>query len=82
MITMLQIVQMIWGCFITIIAYNYASSDEAECSVALHNAQIGLLIYFSYLILFARFFKQSYMLKKYEKKVEKKNEIDDRLKVD
>ncbi|CAD1468679.1 unnamed protein product, partial [Heterotrigona itama] len=84
-ITTLQIVQMIWGCFITIIAYNYARSGEVECSVTLHNAQIGLLIYFSYLILFVRFFIQSYLLKKHEKKVnksEKKSEIDDGLKVD
>lgn len=81
-ITTLQIVQMIWGCLITITAYNYARSGEVECSVTLHNAQVGLLIYFSYFILFARFFKQSYLLKRHEKKVGKKNEIGDRLKVD
>ena len=66
-ITTLQIVQMIWSCFIIIIAYNYGRSSEVECSVTLHNAQMGLLIYFSYFIPFARFFTQNYLLEEHEK---------------
>lgn len=61
LITTLQTLQMVWGCFITITTYNYIKNDQIDCHVKPHNAIIGLLIYCSYFILFSRFFKQAYL---------------------
>ncbi|XP_050593834.1 elongation of very long chain fatty acids protein 6-like [Bombus affinis] len=79
MITTLQTVQMIWGCFVTIMAYSYVKSGQVECHVKLQNAKIGLLIYLSYFILFGRFFKQAYMSNKHGKKVGRKSDTNDKL---
>ena len=80
MITTLQILQMIWGCFVTMAAYNYVRSGEYGCSVTPHNAKIGLLIYFTYFILFGKFFKETYLSGKSSKVFEKKNGIHHRIK--
>ncbi|XP_071857614.1 very long chain fatty acid elongase 6-like [Bombus fervidus] len=63
LITVLQTLQMVWGCFITIMTYNYIKDDQIDCHVKPNNAKIGLLIYFSYFILFSRFFQQAYLSK-------------------
>ncbi|XP_050475673.1 elongation of very long chain fatty acids protein 6-like [Bombus huntii] len=60
-ITMLQTLQMVWGCFTAIMAYNYITNNQIDCHVKSHNAKICLLLYFSYFVLFSRFFKQAYL---------------------
>ena len=73
---------MIWGNFITMTAYNYLRSGERGCSVMSHNAIIGLVIYFSYFILFGKFFKETYLSGRRSKimKNEMKNKIYGRIK--
>jgi hypothetical protein len=59
MITSLQLLQMVVGCAINLIALNYKSRGVA-CDVSQTNITWSLLMYFSYFILFARFFQQAY----------------------
>ena len=61
LITTLQTLQMVWGCFIATMTYNYIRNDQIDCHVKSYNIKIGLLLYFSYFILFSRFFKQAYL---------------------
>lgn len=61
-ITVLQLVQMVIGCFINISAFNYKKQGYA-CATSDTNIKISLLLYASYLILFAHFFYNSYLRK-------------------
>ncbi|XP_033355328.1 elongation of very long chain fatty acids protein 6-like [Bombus vosnesenskii] len=58
-ITMLQLLQMVIGCVIVFAAYYYMQINE--CNVTLSNIKFSLLMYFSYFILFARFFQKAYL---------------------
>ncbi|CAD1468412.1 unnamed protein product [Heterotrigona itama] len=62
-LTMLQITQMFWGIFITISTYYYAQIAQIPCNVTTLNLKLSALMYLSYLILFAKFFKESYLSK-------------------
>jgi len=59
MITSLQLLQMVVGCAINLMALNYKSRGVA-CDVSQTNITWSLLMYFSYFLLFARFFQQAY----------------------
>jgi len=58
-ITSLQLLQMVVGCAINLAALNYKSRGVA-CDVSHTNITWSLLMYFSYFLLFARFFQQAY----------------------
>ncbi|XP_071873764.1 very long chain fatty acid elongase 6-like [Bombus fervidus] len=68
-ITTLQLTQMIVGCVIVFAAYCYIQTNE--CNVTLYNIKISMLMYFSYFILFARFFQQAYLSNKAGNKAKK-----------
>lgn len=58
-ITTLQIVQMILGCFVTSYAY-YVRSHGSSCQTTTESATWALLMYSTYFLLFAHFFVQAY----------------------
>jgi len=58
-ITTLQLLQMVGGCIINCMAYSY-KQNGMKCSVSDNNLRFCFLLYFSYFILFARFFYNSY----------------------
>ncbi|XP_043602008.1 elongation of very long chain fatty acids protein 6-like [Bombus pyrosoma] len=69
MITTMQLVQMVIGCVATIAAYYYRESCGLECYITRKNFIFGFAIYFSYLILFGKFFFESYLSDKRKNKV-------------
>ena len=82
MITTLQLVQMVMGCIITIAAYYYQRSGYFKCYTTQNDFIFSFLIYFSYMILFARFFYKSYLFTKRVGKDEKKIHFDETAKYD
>ncbi|XP_012272622.1 elongation of very long chain fatty acids protein 6 [Orussus abietinus] len=60
-ITTLQLVQMIIGCAINLWAYQFLESGQSECRISRVNIKFSLTLYFSYFVLFARFFRKSYL---------------------
>merc|ERR1712060_678934 len=61
-ITLLQLVQMLVGMFVTIKAVLYQAAGE-ECHVNKTNSFLGLCMYASYFILFFKLFVDNYYLK-------------------
>jgi hypothetical protein len=59
-ITILQLAQMIIGCGINIWAQQVVRQGLQECHISPTNVRLSLLIYFSYFVLFARFFQTVY----------------------
>lgn len=57
-ITTLQLLQMIVGCTINIWAYS--ALKNSECHITPFNVKLSLIMYFSYFVLFARFFYKAY----------------------
>ncbi|XP_076623232.1 very long chain fatty acid elongase 6 [Colletes latitarsis] len=82
LITLLQIAQMVTGCFINIRTYQYLETGQTDCHVSRMNVKISLLIYSSYFILFAKFFHDSYLVSKSSKKPTKKNYTNGTLEYD
>lgn len=66
MITSLQLIQMLVGCFINYTAYQYKQAG-LECHVTESNLAYSSIMYSTYFVLFARFFYNAY-LSKSEKK--------------
>jgi len=64
-ITLAQLLQMVVGMFVTIKAVLY-QVDGKECHVNRTNSVLGLLMYFSYFVLFLKLFIDNYVLKKKE----------------
>lgn len=60
-ITALQLTQMIVGCAINVWAHQYLESGQAECHISRVNIKLSLMMYFSYFVLFARFFHKAYI---------------------
>lgn len=67
-ITTLQLIQMVVGCYINIWAYNYINSlptalDHRQhfCHISKLNIKLSMAMYFSYFVLFARFFYKNYI---------------------
>merc|ERR1711908_201261 len=61
-ITLLQLVQMLVGMFVTIKAVMYQAAGE-ECHVNKTNSVLGLSMYASYFVLFFKLFVDNYYLK-------------------
>lgn len=61
-ITGLQLTQMIIGCAINIWAHNYLKvAGNSSCNISELNIRLSILMYFSYFVLFARFFYKAYL---------------------
>lgn len=61
-ITFLQLTQMIVGCAINIWAHNYlATAPPHTCHISDFNIKLSMTMYFSYFVLFARFFYKAYL---------------------
>jgi elongation of very long chain fatty acids protein 6 len=61
-ITFLQLIQMTIGCIVNVIAYKYIQ-DGYYCMTSYSNIIISLVLYITYLILFAYFFYSTYLQK-------------------
>ncbi|XP_066968744.1 very long chain fatty acid elongase 6 isoform X1 [Macrobrachium rosenbergii] len=61
-ITTAQLLQMVMGAAVNIWAYQVKQAGN-ECHVSYDNIKISLLMYTSYFVLFARFFRRAYVLK-------------------
>ncbi|RXG68960.1 Elongation of very long chain fatty acids protein 6 [Armadillidium vulgare] len=61
-ITSAQLAQMIMGTAVNIWAYQVKQAGN-ECHVSYENINLSLLMYTSYFVLFARFFRRAYMKK-------------------
>lgn len=64
-ITSLQLTQMIVGCTINLWAYDYLqsvqNSQSSSCHISPINIKLSIAMYFSYFVLFARFFYVTYL---------------------
>lgn len=70
MITTMQLVQMVVGFFVTGAAYYYIKIGEKQCHATTFNAACGLVMYFSYFVLFAMYFYKAYLSGNSRTKVE------------
>jgi elongation of very long chain fatty acids protein 6 len=61
LITSCQLTQMIVGCAVNIWAAQYLQEGKQECHVSWFNIKLSLAMYFSYFVLFARFFYKAYV---------------------
>lgn len=61
-ITLLQLTQMIIGCWVNLQAWQYKSNGET-CQVTEENLKVSLMMYATYFLLFAHFFLGSYIWK-------------------
>merc|ERR1739838_608417 len=63
LITSVQLLQMVIGIVVTVasVVYHWQGKD---CYVSLYNSLLGLLMYFSYFVLFLQLFLQHYVFKK------------------
>ncbi|EFN75445.1 elongation of very long chain fatty acids protein 6 [Harpegnathos saltator] len=67
-ITTLQLIQMVIGCAINISAYQYLEGGHVDCHITRMNIHFSFAMYFSYFVLFARFFHKTYLADKKAKK--------------
>jgi elongation of very long chain fatty acids protein 6 len=65
-ITLMQLIQMIIGCYINVAAY-HRKQEGYSCATSNNNIIISLLMYASYFALFAHFFYYAYLSKKDKK---------------
>lgn len=66
-ITLLQLLQMVVGMFVTIKAV-LSQTEGLECHVNRTNSVLGLTMYVSYFVLFAKLFVENYLLKRKQQK--------------
>ncbi|VDO95327.1 unnamed protein product [Soboliphyme baturini] len=59
-VTILQLLQMVMGCFISIKAHHIKSAG-GSCQQTFENLYFSFMIYFSYFLLFSHFFYQAYL---------------------
>jgi len=69
-ITSLQLVQMVVGCAVNYFAFKFKESGR-PCAVSDNNLFYSALMYFSYFVLFARFFYKAYFCKSERRSLEK-----------
>jgi hypothetical protein len=62
-ITLLQLSQMIIGCWINLKAWEYKKNGDM-CQVTDENLKVSLVMYGTYFLLFAQFFFGSYIFKR------------------
>ncbi|KAF3422692.1 hypothetical protein E2986_12049, partial [Frieseomelitta varia] len=80
MITSLQLSQMFVGTFLAMIIYYYIYIAKIKCHISSLNMTITTIMYVSYAILFSRFFIQAYLSDKSVKNIEKKTDVNSKLK--
>ncbi|KAG8243288.1 hypothetical protein J6590_048433 [Homalodisca vitripennis] len=61
LITSCQLTQMIVGCAVNIWAAQYLQEGKQDCHISWFNIKLSLAMYFSYFVLFARFFYKAYV---------------------
>lgn len=66
-ITILQLIQMILGCYLNYYSYRLLplSGKYSSCHISMENIKYSSILYFSYFVLFANFFINSYINKKH-----------------
>lgn len=72
-ITLMQLVQMLVGCTVNIAAYD-RKEQGYSCATSYLNIKISLVMYASYLILFAHLFYTNYLRKGAARKSQEKKE--------
>lgn len=61
-ITTLQLTQMVVGCAINIWAHGFLqTAGKGSCNISEMNIKLSIAMYFSYFVLFARFFYKTYL---------------------
>ncbi|XP_067136221.1 very long chain fatty acid elongase 6-like isoform X1 [Centruroides vittatus] len=65
-ITTVQIIQMFAGCFVCFWAYRTKLRGEF-CQISMRSSHLAILMYVSYLVLFSRFFYNSYLKPKQDR---------------
>lgn len=60
-ITSMQLTQMIVGCMVNLWAYDYLQTKPGRCNISLINIKLSTAMYFSYCVLFAKFFYATYL---------------------
>ena len=60
-VTAMQLLQMVVGAVVTGAAFYYVKEGQKECHATILNSTCGLVMYFSYFILFAKLFYKSYL---------------------
>ncbi|EDS38690.1 elongase [Culex quinquefasciatus] len=62
LITTLQLTQMVVGCAINIWAHGFLqTAGKGSCNISEMNIKLSIAMYFSYFVLFARFFYKTYL---------------------
>ena len=72
-ITLLQLIQMIAGCIVNISAFQYKQQGYS-CDTSNTNIKLSLVLYASYLILFAHFFYTTYFRKGSTRKIKERSD--------
>lgn len=65
-ITTLQISQMVTGCLVNYWAYKFLTSGQS-CHISMFNIKLATVMYFSYFLLFGRYFYKSYISKSFKR---------------
>jgi hypothetical protein len=73
-ITLLQLTQMIIGCWINLKAWEFKKNGEI-CQVTDENLKVSLVMYGTYFLLFAQFFLGSYIFKSSRDRKKQKDEV-------
>jgi elongation of very long chain fatty acids protein 6 len=73
-VTLLQLTQMVIGCWINLKAWQYKKNGEV-CQVTDENLKVSLVMYGTYFLLFAHFFLGSYIFKSSRSKNSKQEEV-------
>ncbi len=73
-VTLLQLTQMVIGCWINLKAWQYKKNGEV-CQVTDENLKVSLVMYGTYFLLFAHFFLGSYIYKSPRSKKSKEEEV-------
>lgn len=74
-ITTCQLAQMVIGCWVNILAAQYLQEGKQECHISWFNIKLSIAMYFSYFVLFARFFYKAYISPSSNKKKSQRNGI-------
>ena len=70
-ITSLQLLQMIVGIFVNLVAAYKLTLGDGNCSVPPQNIYFSFLLYFTFFLLFAHYFRTNYLVKERKPKVKK-----------
>nr|XP_018898618.1 PREDICTED: elongation of very long chain fatty acids protein 6 [Bemisia tabaci] len=72
LITSMQLAQMVIGCWVNYTSYQFIQQGQS-CQVSNLNIQLSFAMYFSYFVLFARFFYKAYISPRSSKKFGEKS---------